>query len=87
MSRAKTRPGTEQRIGYGRPPKRTQFEKGQSGNPKGRRKGSRNRVTVTQRLAMDELVRIIESKRTPAAAKIEAAKIILEFTIALAEAD
>ena len=29
-------------VGYGKPPKRTQFQPGQSGNPKGRRKGSGN---------------------------------------------
>lgn len=29
-------------VGYGKPPKWTQFKPGQSGNPKGRRKGSRN---------------------------------------------
>jgi len=28
-------------VGYGRPPKHTRFRKGQSGNPKGPRKGSR----------------------------------------------
>jgi hypothetical protein len=28
-------------VGYGRPPRHTRFRKGQSGNPKGRRKGSR----------------------------------------------
>lgn len=28
-------------VGYGRPPKHRRFRKGQSGNPKGRRKGSR----------------------------------------------
>jgi len=28
------------KIGYGRPPKHTQFHKGQSGNPRGRPKGS-----------------------------------------------
>jgi hypothetical protein len=29
-------------VGYGRPPKKGQFKKGQSGNPKGRPKGGRN---------------------------------------------
>jgi hypothetical protein len=34
--------GGDYALGYGRPPKATQFKPGQSGNPKGRRKGSRS---------------------------------------------
>jgi hypothetical protein len=32
-------------VGYGRPPKSTQFKPGKSGNPKGRPTGSRNLAT------------------------------------------
>ena len=32
-------------VGFGKPPAGSQFKKGQSGNPRGRRKGSRNLKT------------------------------------------
>ncbi|MFC6637158.1 hypothetical protein GV827_16105 [Sulfitobacter sp. JBTF-M27] len=32
----------DERVGYGRPPKKHRFRKGQSGNPEGRPRGSRN---------------------------------------------
>ena len=38
-------------VGYGKPPKRTQFKKGRNGNPKGRRKGSGMRSAVEKVLA------------------------------------
>ena len=33
-------------VGYGKPPRQTQFKKGQSGNPNGRARGSKNLATL-----------------------------------------
>ncbi|UPK33587.1 DUF5681 domain-containing protein [Bradyrhizobium sp. 186] len=38
-------------VGYGKPPKTTQFRKGQSGNPRGRKRSEENLVMVFKRLA------------------------------------
>ncbi|MBC2667336.1 hypothetical protein H7F51_17595 [Novosphingobium flavum] len=38
---ANTAGGEDERVGYGNPPRRTRFRKGQSGNPAGRPRGAR----------------------------------------------
>ena len=46
----------DDKVGPGKPPRRTQFKKGQSGNPSGRPKGSRN---------LDKLIMEAAERRIP----------------------
>ncbi len=43
-------------VGYGKPPVHSRFQKGQSGNPKGRAKGSRNFATIFTEALMKPVV-------------------------------
>lgn len=54
------------RVGYGKPPKHTRFRPGQSGNPKGRRKGARGLKTDLA-AALDER-QTIQVNRQPVTA-------------------
>ncbi|MGF7163303.1 hypothetical protein FHS85_004966 [Rhodoligotrophos appendicifer] len=47
--------GSDSQVGYGKPPKGSQFKPGQSGNPGGRKKGSLDYKTMVERIADTEI--------------------------------
>jgi Family of unknown function (DUF5681) len=57
-------------VGYGRPPIESRFQPGTSGNPRGRRKGSKNLKTLIRK-AMTASVSIHEGTKTRRVTKIE----------------
>jgi hypothetical protein len=59
-------------VGYRNPPEATRFKKGQSGNPKGRRKGSLNVATVFARTLREKVV-VNENGQRKTMTKFEAA--------------
>ena len=59
------------KVGYGKPPKRTQFERGQSGNPKGRPKGAKG-VRASVRRELEAKITVRDSGREIRVSKAEA---------------
>jgi len=57
-------------TGYGKPPRHARFRKGQSGNPRGRPRGSKNLATVMDE-ALGERVAITENGRRKTATKLQ----------------
>ena len=63
-------------VGFGKPPKATQFREGQSGNPKGRPRGKPNMATIIRR-SLEAKVVINENGQRREVTKYEAGMIQL----------
>ena len=66
--------GGDYDVGYGKPPVHSRFKPGQSGNPRGRQRGSRNASSLAAQ-ALAEKVTVTIEGRTKRISKLEAAMI------------
>jgi hypothetical protein len=60
-------------VGFGRPPKHARFKPGQSGNSRGRPRGTLNIETVLERTSQEKVVVVSEDGRNRTVTKLEAA--------------
>src|SRR3974390_1509174 len=73
--------GQNYAVGYGRPPVHTRFQRGRSGNPKGRRKGQRNVRTIGDETS-NQRITIREGYRSRSVTKLDAVVLTI-FSAAL----
>ena len=62
---------SDYQMGYGKPPQHTRFKKGESGNPSGRPKGSKNLTTLLEKELKQRVV-VTENGRRRSITKQEA---------------
>ncbi len=74
----------EYTVGYGKPPLHTRFQKGRSGNPRGRPRGTKNLATVIAE-ALAEPVTVIENGKRRRITKRQA--VIAQLVNRSAQAD
>jgi hypothetical protein len=74
QERASRPPPCDYTVGYGKPPEHARFKKGQSGNPRGRPKGSKNLLTLIQ----EELDRPIAVREDGRSRKVRAREALVK---------
>src|SRR6516162_9947817 len=73
-----TRPEPTYEVGYGRPPKENQFKKGQSGNPNGRPRGSRNLRSQAVEVLTNPIGITVDGRRQRVPALLAVERVVLK---------
>jgi hypothetical protein len=81
---SKRKPEGDYEVGYCKPPKASQFQKGRSGNPRGRRKNAKSLRTLLME-ALDEKVTVNENGGNRKISKREAAAIQIANRVAMGD--
>ena len=79
---------TNYKVGYGKPPKKTRFKKGTSGNPGGRPKGSRSFESIYEELYSKKLseLKVTPDTNVKEAIALKGVKLMLEGKFQFAKA-
>jgi hypothetical protein len=78
MDENQNKPKGKYRVGKGRPPTETQWKCGQSGNPSGRPKGSRNFATIFGEILNRTRTVLRNGKRSPISTREFIAEVVVQ---------